>query len=378
MEKIFISYARSDYDKALELNNYLGDQGFSPWLDKKDLLPGQEWKVEIKRAIKESTVFIACLSNDSVSKQGFVQVELKEGLDVAEEMPQGRIYIIPVRLDECDVPSRLERYQWMDYFEPGEQEKLIRAIQLRVKPLEKSKSEREKYFDAGERVTTVCNELGISTSQFIELLDLSSQREYEAMESRKKEFPLSLLKKVTEVSGVNLEWLKHEKRHRYIVEAIYLNPIEDDLAYCASLKPQEYFLTLDKKQLHVGLVVQISKYRYQVLEMGVTLDFWNWIDAHWAIPAFYNFLKNLSDPWHDITGVFLSTKYGKQLFDGEIHFLTALRNAEDYGGDLLYDLLDIDHHRLDLFPYSKTYGGNWMDRVHDVFRELRDNGKLLI
>ena len=76
-------------------------------------------------------------------------------------------------------------------------------------------------------------------------------------------------------------------------------------------------------QLNVGLIVQTGKYRYQVMDTGVTLDFWNWIDSHWAIPAFYHFLKDLSDPWHDIDGVCLPTRYDKQLFNGEIHFLAV-------------------------------------------------------
>lgn len=235
----------------------------------------------------------------------------------------------------------------------------------------------DRYFDAGARVKSVREELGLKTSQFAEFLPIESQREYEAIESRSKEVPLKLLETISSISGINLEWLKHEKGNRYNVEAIYLNPIEKGIEYCFKLNPQEFFLTLDKKRLHVGLIVQTSKYRYQVLESGVTLDFWNWVESYWAIPAFYNFLKKLSDPWHDIDGVFLPTKYDKQLYDGEIHFLTARRNSDRGGGDLVYDILDIDHTRTDIFPYSKIYGGNWMDRVHAVFREYRDRGKLL-
>lgn len=231
-----------------------------------------------------------------------------------------------------------------------------------------AKTTKNNYFDAGTRIKVVREELGLTTSQFIELLELESQRDYEAMERREREIPLGLLTKVSNVSGVQAEWLKHEKPPRYKIEQIYLRSIQDDLEYCASLKPQEYFLTLDKKQLHIGLVVQTSEYRYQVMDTGVTLDFWNWIDSHWAIPAFYHFLKDLSDPWHDIVGISLPTRCDKQLYNGEIHFLTALRNDTREAGDLVYDLLDLYDTRLD-FPYSKKYGGNWMDRVHEEFKK---------
>lgn len=369
MRKIFISYARSDYDKALELYTFLKNRGFSPWLDKKDLLPGQEWKAEIKQAIRESVVFIACLSNSSVNKQGFVQVELKDGLDVAEEMPEGVIYIIPVRLDECDVPSRLEKYQWMDYFEPDELEKLIRAIQFRVKPDEISKLEQEKYFDAGERVKAVRNELSINTSQFVELLDFTSQREYEAMENRVKEFPLSLLKKVSDASGARLDWLKHGEKPRYEVKTLSLVRVQRDLDYCTSLSPQEYFFTLNKKSLHAGLVVQTTEYSYQVFSFNMELNFWDWIDDHWAIPAFYHFLKALSNSWGYVFGLILPPQTDRELFNGETHFLVASKNAKHLGGSLLYDLLDLEEGMGNHVTYSERYGGKWMQRIHEEIKK---------
>lgn len=233
---------------------------------------------------------------------------------------------------------------------------------------ELTKPPRNKLYDAGTRVKLVREELGLTTSQFTELLELDSQRDYEAMERREREVPLILLTKVSDISGTQLEWLKHEKIPRYKIEGIYLRSIEKDLQYCASLEPQEYFLTLDKKSLHVGLIAQISEYRYQVMETWTDLKFWSWVDDQWAIPAFYHFLKNLSDPWHDIIGISLPTRYDKQLYNGEIHFLTALRNETGEAGDLVYDLLDLYSTRLDL-PYSKKYGGNWMDRVHEEFKK---------
>jgi hypothetical protein len=39
-----------------------------------------------------------------VTKTGFVQKEIKIAPDAADEQPEGRIYIIPVRLEDCDVP----------------------------------------------------------------------------------------------------------------------------------------------------------------------------------------------------------------------------------------------------------------------------------
>lgn len=369
MGSVFISYTRADKNMALELYDFLKGNGYSPWLDVKNLLPGQEWKVEIENAIRQSDVFITCLTTNCVNKTGFVQAEFREALEVAKMMPEGKIFIIPVRFEECNVPNSLQKYHWLDYFDTGEREKLIRAIELRIKPAETSQLRDEKYFDAGERVKLVREELGISTSQFVEVLDFSSQREYEFMENRQKEFPLSLLKKISNISGANLDWLKHAKSPRYRGKHINLNSVDDALAFCDALQPLEYFLVLDKKRLNIALVAQTSKYYYQFITIGgVTLDFWNWVEHHWAILAFYKFLKGLSDPWHDIDGVLLPTNIYKQLDNGEIHFLVAYGHMEHFAGDLLYDILDIDHQRRGLTSYAKRYGGNWMEEVHKYFK----------
>ena len=250
-------------------------------------------------------------------------------------------------------------------------EKNFLAQILNFRPTsENAQPQAEQFFDAGERIKLVRDELELKSSQLVELTGMSSQREYERMENREIKSPLSLLRKMSELSGVNLEWLMHGKEDRYEISEVNLRNIQEDLEYCASLQPQEYFLILDKKSLHVGLIAQTGKYRYQVIETGVTLDFWTWVDTHWAISAFYHFLKALSDPWHDIDGIILPSQYDKKLFQGEIHYLAALRNADRFGGDLLYDLLDLDETRLSRQEfYARKYGGDWMHKVHQYFKE---------
>lgn len=71
-QKIFISYAIEDFDKVESIYKALSERGHSPWMDKKNLLPGQRWDLEIKKAVEESNYFIACLSKASTTKRGFV------------------------------------------------------------------------------------------------------------------------------------------------------------------------------------------------------------------------------------------------------------------------------------------------------------------
>jgi transcriptional regulator with XRE-family HTH domain len=223
------------------------------------------------------------------------------------------------------------------------------------------------FFSAGNRLRQVREEINLKSSEFVEVLGLSSEKKYQEMEKELDEVPLSLLKKVNAVTGVTMEWLKHGNSPRYEVGGIYLNSIKDGLKHCAALNPQEYFLTLELKSLHVGLIAQTAEYRYQVLDTGINLDFWNWAERpHWAVLAFYKFLKALSDPWHDICGEIISPEDDKKLYEGNVHYLATSRKRNR---SLVYDILDIEESRLISPSYSKRYGGNWMSRVHATFRD---------
>jgi len=43
-----------------------------------------------------------------------VQKEIKLVLDKLDEKPEGTIYIIPIRIEKCDVPNRLSKLQWLE------------------------------------------------------------------------------------------------------------------------------------------------------------------------------------------------------------------------------------------------------------------------
>lgn len=130
--KVFISYAREDQEIARKLYNDLKSAGVNPWLDVEDILPGQNWKVVTKRALKESTYVLVLLSSNSISKRGFIQKELKMALDLLDEFPLDDIFIIPIRLDSCKpLDERLQDIQWVELspYETGFNQ-ILRAMQL--------------------------------------------------------------------------------------------------------------------------------------------------------------------------------------------------------------------------------------------------------
>jgi hypothetical protein len=106
--RIFLCHVNEDKERVTELYHQLKEAGYHPWLDKYDLLPGQNWRVEIKRILRDPyNLVVVCLSRQSIDKRGAVQAEIKWALDVLEETPSGAIYLIPARLEACEIPGEL-------------------------------------------------------------------------------------------------------------------------------------------------------------------------------------------------------------------------------------------------------------------------------
>ena len=129
--KIFISYAKEDQNFAEKLYSDLKDQGFNLWMDKNNLVPGQNWKIEISKAINESTFFLALISSNSISKAGFTQKELKQAIDILDAYPKSDIFIIPVRIDDCKpIDEKLQLLHWADLFPSYEKglKEIIRVL----------------------------------------------------------------------------------------------------------------------------------------------------------------------------------------------------------------------------------------------------------
>ena len=133
MARIFLCHASEDKAHVREVYHRLqAIDGFEPWLDEEDLLPGQEWAREIPQALQTSDFILIFLSRNSVAKRGYVQREMKLALDAWQELPEGTIHTIPVRIDDCDVPASFLRYHWANLFEPNGFDRIVRAIRAEI------------------------------------------------------------------------------------------------------------------------------------------------------------------------------------------------------------------------------------------------------
>ena len=130
--RVFIAYVEEDLPTAARLYQAFARHGFRPWLDKKKLMPGQNWPRSIETAIQASDFFVACFSLRATTKRGTFHSELRYALSCAEKIPLDEIFFIPLRLDNCIVPRRIaKQVQYVDLFPDWEAgaNRVIRVMQ---------------------------------------------------------------------------------------------------------------------------------------------------------------------------------------------------------------------------------------------------------
>ncbi len=67
--KVFISYAKSDRDFALSLTNQLIRQGHQAWVADRALFPGDNWPLEIGKALRDCDAMVVLLSPHSATSE---------------------------------------------------------------------------------------------------------------------------------------------------------------------------------------------------------------------------------------------------------------------------------------------------------------------
>ena len=127
--RVFLCHSSADKPAVRELYQKLrAEPWIQPWLDEEELYPGQDWNMEIEKAVEAADAIIVFLTKNSINKEGYVQRELRIVLDYADYKPEGTLYIMPVRMEECEPPRRLRPWQYADYFERQRERGLQRLL----------------------------------------------------------------------------------------------------------------------------------------------------------------------------------------------------------------------------------------------------------
>jgi len=135
MNQVFLSYCRDDIGEVSRLRDDLIARGIDVWWDR-NLLPGQDWKHELREAMKRSSAVILCLSARSLERtRSYIYTEAVDAIAAYRQRRPGEIFIIPVRLSRCEIPSveiddtrTLDRLQFVDLFPANRWERGIHKI----------------------------------------------------------------------------------------------------------------------------------------------------------------------------------------------------------------------------------------------------------
>ena len=108
----FLSHAHADKKIVDDLAFWLGEvSGIPIWYDSKNLPVSTKIVSHLSKAIEESKSMILVLSDSSI-RSGWVEEEYNAGMSQRTQFSNFKI--IPIRIDECEVPSFLQTTKWID------------------------------------------------------------------------------------------------------------------------------------------------------------------------------------------------------------------------------------------------------------------------
>jgi len=133
--KAFLCHSKRDKKAIRRLYTKLVRDNVKVWFDEKELLPGESWALLIQSNVQDSDVVLICLSHAAINNKGYIHKEIQLALDIAQLQPEGSIFIVPVRLEECEIPQRLQKYQWSNLFQRGGYARLLSSLKERASEL---------------------------------------------------------------------------------------------------------------------------------------------------------------------------------------------------------------------------------------------------
>jgi anti-anti-sigma factor len=130
--RVFLCHSSKDKLAVRNVHKQLLLTQIQPWFDEVDLLPGQLWEQEIPAAVRRSDAILVFLSAGAIGRSGYLQREIRYALDAAAEQSDESQFLIPARLEECEVPERLRKWQWVDLFAENGFSRLLTSLQARA------------------------------------------------------------------------------------------------------------------------------------------------------------------------------------------------------------------------------------------------------
>ncbi len=114
-KKIVILSVKEDRDTAIRIYNDLKNRGFDVWLESESLLPGQNRDILSLSEIEKSDYVLVMLSESSMNTRDKFHRYLKTAINKQAELPEQSIFLIPLKLGECEVRKELKELEYADF-----------------------------------------------------------------------------------------------------------------------------------------------------------------------------------------------------------------------------------------------------------------------
>jgi hypothetical protein len=112
---VFISYNSRDKDVAEPLAAQLRLVGVDVWLDNWEILPGDSIPGKVSEALAVVDVVVVLWSENAAASR-WVGAELDTAL--ARRLSDGDLRVIPLRLDDAELPALLQPIKWLTLYDP--------------------------------------------------------------------------------------------------------------------------------------------------------------------------------------------------------------------------------------------------------------------
>jgi hypothetical protein len=144
---IFLSYASEDLEAAAQIRDLLVGMGWEVWFDKKNLVGGDDFGLEIGQNIRRCSHFLPVISKHTRARtEGYFREEWNAAVTRSRRIHRSVKFVIPLAIDdtpaaaEANVPEEFLTLHWTRWGTPGvnvafgeEMKQLLREEQKRQK-----------------------------------------------------------------------------------------------------------------------------------------------------------------------------------------------------------------------------------------------------
>lgn len=116
MNSIFVSHASDDAPTVASICKLVECHGFRVWVSFRDIPAGSNWDLAIEAALRQSSCIVVICSRSSVASS-YVRAEVEEALRQDKT-------VIPIIIDDCELPIRWKMLQWIRWSDNQSKERL--------------------------------------------------------------------------------------------------------------------------------------------------------------------------------------------------------------------------------------------------------------